>query len=195
MNHKQKLGYMAVGALILALGITIGQVITPSIEAQSNGVFDRIECSVLTLVDELGNEQIQLAAGSDLSYLIFTDGDKTPISIARSANNARIALKADSTDDLAASVRMGVFNDLGSSINLKMRRYELDLSCYADSAIMQMEDIMTAQKFAVEFDPKQESAELVLAKDDTGITMRGDKQEQGITVSDGRYILGRLPQR
>ena len=151
--------------------------------------------AVLTLVDELGNDQIQLAAGSDLSYLIFTDGDKTPISIARSANNARIALKADSTDDLAASVSMGVSNDLGSSINLKMRRYELDLSCYADSAIMQMEDIMTAQKFAVEFDPKQESAELVLAKDDTGITMRGDKQEQGITVSDGRYILGRLPQR
>ncbi len=33
MNHKQKLGYMALGALILAIGITIGQFITPNIEA------------------------------------------------------------------------------------------------------------------------------------------------------------------
>ena len=29
MNHKQKLGYMALGAGIMALGIIIGQVITP----------------------------------------------------------------------------------------------------------------------------------------------------------------------
>ena len=29
MNHKQKLGYMAIGAGILAIGIIIGQIITP----------------------------------------------------------------------------------------------------------------------------------------------------------------------
>ena len=37
MNYKQKLGYMALGAGILAIGIIIGQVVTPDIEAQSNG--------------------------------------------------------------------------------------------------------------------------------------------------------------
>ncbi len=42
VNHKQKLGYMALGAGILALGIIIGQWGTPDIEAQSNGVFDEI---------------------------------------------------------------------------------------------------------------------------------------------------------
>ena len=36
MNHKQKFGYMALGAGILTLGIIIGQVVTPDIEAQSN---------------------------------------------------------------------------------------------------------------------------------------------------------------
>lgn len=36
MNHKQKLGYMLLGAGIMALGIIIGQVVTPDIEARSN---------------------------------------------------------------------------------------------------------------------------------------------------------------
>ena len=43
MNTWQKLGYMALGAGILAIGIIIGQVITPDIEAQKNGVFDKIQ--------------------------------------------------------------------------------------------------------------------------------------------------------
>ena len=54
MNYKQKLGYMALGAGIMALGIIIGQVITPDIEAQSNGVFDEIVCNKLTVVNEAG---------------------------------------------------------------------------------------------------------------------------------------------
>ena len=54
MTHKQKLGYMLLGAGIMALGIIIGQVITPEIEAQSNGVFDEIQCRKLTVVDHNG---------------------------------------------------------------------------------------------------------------------------------------------
>ena len=41
MNHKQKLGYMAIGAGIMAVGIAIGQFITPEIEAQNNGFLMR----------------------------------------------------------------------------------------------------------------------------------------------------------
>ncbi len=62
MNHKQKLGYMALGAGILALGIIIGQVITPDIEAQSNGVFDKITCRELEVVDKDGLTGIKLIA-------------------------------------------------------------------------------------------------------------------------------------
>ena len=61
MNHKQKLGYMALGAGVLAIGIIIGQVITPDIEAQSNGVFDEIQCTRLTVVDKQGNVAVLLA--------------------------------------------------------------------------------------------------------------------------------------
>ena len=60
MNHKQKLGYMLLGAGIMAVGITIGQFITPNIEAQSNGVFDKITCRKIEVVDEKGKRAIVL---------------------------------------------------------------------------------------------------------------------------------------
>ena len=60
MNYKQKLGYMILGAGILAVGIIIGQFVTPDIEAQNNGVFDEITCRSLSVVDENGKTAIQL---------------------------------------------------------------------------------------------------------------------------------------
>ena len=62
MNYKQKFGYMALGAGILAIGIIIGQVITPDIEAQSNGVFDEIQCTKLTVVDNMGKPAVRLGS-------------------------------------------------------------------------------------------------------------------------------------
>ena len=63
MNHKQKLGYMALGAGILALGIIIGQFVTPDIEAQSNGVFDKILCREIEVVDKAGKRRAFLGRG------------------------------------------------------------------------------------------------------------------------------------
>ena len=60
MNYKQKWGYMALGAGIMALGIIIGQIITPDIEAQSNGVFDKITCREIEVIDKDGNKAIRL---------------------------------------------------------------------------------------------------------------------------------------
>ena len=60
MTYKQKLGYMLLGAGILALGIIIGQWGTPDIEAQSNGVFDKITCREIEVVDKDGNKAIVL---------------------------------------------------------------------------------------------------------------------------------------
>ena len=73
MNHKQKLGYMALGAGILAVGIIIGHFATPDIEAQSNGVFDNITCRSLTVVDEKGARRIALTG---YGYLYMYDETK-----------------------------------------------------------------------------------------------------------------------
>ena len=73
MNHKQKLAYMALGAGIMAVGITIGQFITPNIEAQSNGVFDEITCRRLKVVDKLGRDAITLNAGEESNVILIFD--------------------------------------------------------------------------------------------------------------------------
>ena len=60
MNYKQKFGYTLLGAIIMAVGIIIGQVITPNIEAQKTGGFETIYCHELQVVDKQGHAGIVL---------------------------------------------------------------------------------------------------------------------------------------
>lgn len=71
MNHKQKLGYILLGAGIMAVGITIGQFVTPNIEAQSNGVFDKITCREIEVVDKDGDKAIGLGTEDGWTRLTF----------------------------------------------------------------------------------------------------------------------------
>ena len=78
MNHKEKLGYTLLGAGIMAVGITIGQFITPSIEAQNNGVFDKIFCRELEVVDGVGNRMIILGSEARGNAVIVMDKQGSP---------------------------------------------------------------------------------------------------------------------
>ena len=93
MNYKQKLGYMALGAGIMAIGIIIGQVITPNIEAQSNGVFDKITCRELEVVDQDGTPAIVLESKDYTKRLTFfdekLDQDGTPAIVLESKDYTR----------------------------------------------------------------------------------------------------------
>ena len=61
MNHKQKLVYMALGALIMLIGMGVGSTFfTPPIEAQQDGFFNHITCRELKVVDKNGKEVILL---------------------------------------------------------------------------------------------------------------------------------------
>ena len=51
MNHKQKLGYIALGASIMLIGMWIGNSTSPPLIAQSNG---ELTCKQLTFVSETG---------------------------------------------------------------------------------------------------------------------------------------------
>ena len=82
MNYKQKLGYMALGAGILALGIIIGQWETPDIEAQNKGVLDEIQCKNLVIVDDAGKQAIELGKnGNDV--LIYDRAGQVRIALGR----------------------------------------------------------------------------------------------------------------
>ncbi len=60
MNHKQKLGYTALGALIMLVGIGAGSIVSPPLIAQRAGVFGEIQCTGLTVVDKHGKLAIYL---------------------------------------------------------------------------------------------------------------------------------------
>ena len=60
MNHKQKLGYIVWGAVIMLVGIGIGAVVSPPLIAQREGVFDKITCREIEVVDAKGNRAIVL---------------------------------------------------------------------------------------------------------------------------------------
>ena len=51
MNHKQKLGYITLGASLMLIGMWIGQGISPPVTAQHNG---ELTCKQLTFISETG---------------------------------------------------------------------------------------------------------------------------------------------
>ena len=71
MNHKQKLGYMVLGAVIMLVGLGLGAIVSPPLIAQRNGVFDEIECSKLTVVDKNDKLAIILAANEDENGIVL----------------------------------------------------------------------------------------------------------------------------
>ena len=74
MNSKQKFGYTILGAVIMAVGIGIGVIVSPTLIAQNNGVFDEIVCTGLTVIDDAGEKVI--AVGGSEDYNIMTIYDK-----------------------------------------------------------------------------------------------------------------------
>ena len=73
MNQKQKLGYMALGAVIMLVGLGCGAMITAPLVAQNKGIFDAIECNRITLVTGEGRERIRLWAADDGGKIAIYD--------------------------------------------------------------------------------------------------------------------------
>ena len=110
MDNKQKLGYILLGAGIMALGITIGQFITPDIEAQSSGVFDKVVCRALEVVDKDGNKGISLGAHGMNTVTIFNKPGKPGMVLFCSESNGNNIFVFD-----------GFGQQLGPAITLESR--------------------------------------------------------------------------
>lgn len=54
MDNKQKLKYIALGAVIMLIGMGVGSTLTTPLVAQHNGVFDTITCREIKVVDKTG---------------------------------------------------------------------------------------------------------------------------------------------
>ncbi len=61
MKRKVCVRSMVLGAVIMLVGLAVGAIVSPPLIAQRNGVFDKISCRTLEVVDENGNLAIVLS--------------------------------------------------------------------------------------------------------------------------------------
>ena len=93
MNYRQKLGYTALGAMIMLVGMSVDSILSPLSVAQSNGVFDEIQCSTLTVVDEIGEPAISLSSYDDgNAMMIYNRAGKIAFGVAATADDNSIIL-------------------------------------------------------------------------------------------------------
>ena len=70
MNHRQKFGYMILGAVIMLVGLGVGAIVSPPLIAQRNGVFGEIKCTKLEVVNKYGKPAIRLEAYNDNDSIV-----------------------------------------------------------------------------------------------------------------------------
>ena len=61
MKRKVCVRSMVLGAVIMLVGLAVGAIVSPPLIAQKNGVFDKITCRELEVLDENGNLAIVLS--------------------------------------------------------------------------------------------------------------------------------------
>ena len=93
MNHKQKIGYTALGAVIMVIGIGIGTIVVPPLTAQHNGTFDQIECREILVRNPDGNRAIRLSSNRGGSIIeLFDETGKATVNISQDNNRDQAAV-------------------------------------------------------------------------------------------------------
>ena len=101
MNYKQKLGYVALGGVLMLIGVIVASVVTPILMAQKE-VFGEITCTGLRVVNQDGKEVIRLR---------ISESDSGFVEVLNNAETPAVYLMGDSD---GGSVR--VFNKSGVSV-------------------------------------------------------------------------------
>ena len=108
LKRFEKLQYMVIGAVLMAVGIGIGSIFTPPLNAQRiNNVFDNITCRSITVVDENGKKAIVLGSKPDINGLTIFDHK----------GNASIAMSTGINPDEKA---ISIFDSEGKYVAIKI---------------------------------------------------------------------------
>ena len=94
MNYRQKLGYTVLGAVIMLIGLGIGAIVTTPLVAQNDGLFDEIQCSRLTVVDNYGKPAVILSSNEvDGNFmLLYNLAGKRAAVLLADDNRAKLSL-------------------------------------------------------------------------------------------------------
>ena len=122
MNYKQKLGHTFLGAGIMAVGIIIGQLVISDIEAQNNGVFDKITCRELVVVDKNGSEVIVLESREARNIVKVYDKTRKDL----------IILDSTGLSKLITGVSGVIPREPGQKVTFKRKRNEMNPDGVAD---------------------------------------------------------------
>ena len=126
MNHKQKLGYVALGALIMLVGLAVGAIVSPPLIAQRNDVFDKITCRSLEVVDENGNIAVRLES-SLFSYddqgnidmgaglLVYDSLENVAIGVVSQESANRVYVNGKAGDE---SIKLMCTKGLGATMSI-----------------------------------------------------------------------------
>ena len=146
MNHKQKVGYTVLGAIIMLIGIGVGSIVSPSLIAQHNGVFDEIVCSKLKVVDKVGNPAIILGShegGNDI--LVVDETGESGILLATSKRLGNLVNIANPLEKTA--VRLIANKQMGNLIECakltvvdKSRKSAIELATDEDGNYIRIND-------------------------------------------------------
>ena len=152
MNYRQKLGYILLGAGIMAVGITIGQFITPNIEAQSNGVFDEIQCRKLTVVDNNGKRAVLLSSENDdmlnsNSVKIFDQKGGKSIFLSSHGNVSSISLVNEGVRQAIELSSEGTVNSI--RVHDEMGKLAIQMGSYVDSNTISIRDKAWKESFNI----------------------------------------------
>ena len=77
---------MMLGAVIMFIGLAVGAIVSPPLVAQRNGVFDEIQCTKLTVVDDTGKKAVLLRSDKENRMSIFTKQGKEAVILGSDKN-------------------------------------------------------------------------------------------------------------
>ena len=76
---------MVLGAAIMLIGLAVGAIVSPPLIAQRNGVFDEIQCTKLTVVDNMGKTAVVLGSSEESNAVLVLD-KQGEVAVTLSAN-------------------------------------------------------------------------------------------------------------
>ncbi len=107
MNYRQKLGYTALGAVIMLVGMSVDTLISRPVVAGNR--FGTIECDRLVVVDDAGRPEVSISEygisllddRGESALFIYHDEDKAEVGIKLGDLNAERSIELTASKDYA----------------------------------------------------------------------------------------------
>ena len=108
---------MVLGAVIMLVGLAVGAIVSPPLIAQHNGVFGEIQCTSLTVVDNMGKTAVELYSSEGLAngIVIYNKQGNSAV-VLRSTEDSNVVALAGKQGNSAIGLLS--HEDVGNSLTI-----------------------------------------------------------------------------